>query len=234
MNNPYKFVSNIIYIHTINIGLSIILSATLSSVFYVRFNLIIFAIIIFFVSFLIECAANYKVCKFFLKKEIKRHKKFLCMTNVILDLDRFEKVDETTFLYVFKYKPFNSISLYFINKEYNKNDLKLLRKKCNKYINLKYPVTNNDTSSLPHWVIKGQIICGYNLNNSDYYTYLLENREKLYQVGHIRLLLDISENTIIVPFYNLENLDVYSLIMYKKLMQEMKNIFKYKEIIEFE
>ena len=65
MNNPYKFVSNIIYIHTINIGLSIILSATLSSVFYVRFNLIIFAIIIFFVSFLIECASNYKVCKFF-------------------------------------------------------------------------------------------------------------------------------------------------------------------------
>ena len=53
-------------------------------------------------------------------------------------------------------------------------------------------------------------------------------------MGHIRLLLDISENTIIVPFYNLENLDVYSLIMYKKLMQEMKNIFKYKEIIEFE
>ena len=95
-------------------------------------------------------------------------------------------------------------------------------------------MTNNDNSSIPHWVIKGQIIYGYNLNNSDYYTYLLENREKLYQVGHIRLLLDISENTIIVPFYNLENLDVYSLIMYKKLMQEMKNIFKYKEIIEFE
>ena len=37
MNDPYKVVSNIIYIHTINIGLSIILSATLSSVFLCSF-----------------------------------------------------------------------------------------------------------------------------------------------------------------------------------------------------
>lgn len=212
----------------ISVIAALIISYVLYDIFTSPFNWCV--LILGFILIIMICAfLNNFIFSSLVKKEVRRHSKFLYLETNIFSLDEIiqkpniEKVNDKIYNYIFENSMLNVISFYYFNNDITKKEIDGLRKTNNTYLKKKYPIARETNSRKKHLKIKTQIYIS-NIDN-DLMKILTIGGERLYEIGFIRCCLDLSSGRLYIPFFKGDSLSIHALINYDRNINKLIKLF---------
>ncbi len=237
MKKPYRKIASLVIWSTINILLAMIVALIpLFLCLFVGQNIDWLGIILFFAVWILLCIMNYYLFKKLIANENSKRLKYLILETNIGSIDdllcfaKSEKIDDTTYLYVYNERMFNTISVFIMSDEAGAETIKSKRKKAQQYIRSHYAVAREKNGRKRHHELNVQLYAYVNEQFSDFN--FNENAGQLLTIGFVECLWNVSDRKVIVPQYTGKEMEISALINYDKTINKLIKLFTVQNIVE--
>ncbi len=182
------------------------------------------------------CIMNYYLFKKLISNENSKRLKYLILeTNIgsidgLLSFAKAEKIDDTTYLYVYNERMFNTVTVFIMSDETGAETIKSKRKKAQQYIRNHYAVAREKNGKKRHHELNVQLYAYVNEQFSDFN--FNENAEQLLTIGFVECLWIVNDRKVIVPQYTGKEMEISALVNYDKTINKLIKLFNVEKIVE--
>lgn len=238
MKKPYYKIKVLVVCSAISIALTIFVSAICALILDLLHTKTVFSILTFFATMIVLNIFNYFLFKALINRENKKHKKYLVLKlksgeiTDILNKPSIIKIDDNIYAFIFDKYMFDTITLYFLDESFNEQNIAALRNIARQYFKQHYKSARETNSRKKHHELKVQLYIVNQKTEIFNAALVYKGGEQLFSIGFIRVLLNLDEQEMILPFYTGKEMEISSLRNYDKAVGLLCQLFEIEKMSE--